>query len=419
MDKEKILQIMDETYKQNKTTNNADMNLKLLQTTQEFARTFDYELPIAHGVKGKIVRFIKRGIRKSTRFITKPYAEQMLKFEENACELLGMYIDKFNEVDKYNANEKIEDLDKAVEMISENAKKTEKGCTEKCREQSELLVELKQKEDEIAEMRQTVFDHEEAIFKLTKAFNDNVNLVLELSNSTAQINQYLFNEKDSTFRAYAQAGEDSIISFILGTLGEKIQGYSYLDIGCNRYKELSNTYHFYEQGMRGVLIDANPKFVDEVKSKRPGDTVLNIGVGEKNNEKLTFYVSNWDWLSSFNKETIVSAMKESPWVKIEQEIEVPVLTLNEIFEKYFYKVPAIVSIDVEGDELPILKSVDMEYYRPLIYVVETIEYREKIDLSNKRMDIIDFMQSKDYKEYAFTGVNSIFLDKRQFSKRGV
>lgn len=90
------------------------------------------------------------------------------------------------------------------------------------------------------------------------------------------------------------------------------------------------------------------------------------------------------------------------------------MTVNEVIDKYFNGVPTIVSLDVEGDELEILKSIDMEKYRPLIYIIETIEYREKIDLNNKRTDIINFMNSKNYKEYAFTGVNSIFLDEKQF-----
>ena len=361
MDRDKILQIIDDEYNKIKFSVNDDaLKLKLQQTREQFAVSFDYELPYAEGIKAKVFRFVKRVIRKLTRFITKPYAEQMLKFQESICELNEMYIESLNE-------------------------------------SSRKMLNL-----------------EEAMWKLMSDFNDNTKLTMELSDSTAKINQYLFGGEDIAFRSYSQAGEDAIISFILGTLGDQKQGYSYLDIGCNRYKELNNTYHFYEKGMRGVLIDANPKFIDELKKNRRGDTILNVGISEKSGEKLTFYAMNWDWLSSFNKETIENTMRESPWVKIEQEIEIPVLTVNEVIDKYFNGVPTIVSLDVEGDELEILKSIDMEKYRPLIYIIETIEYREKIDLNNKRTDIINFMNSKNYKEYAFTGVNSIFLDEKQF-----
>lgn len=394
-----MVQIMDDEYRKSKMvycSDKEDLNLKLLQTTQQFASSFDYDLPLAYSIKGKVIRFIKRVIRKSTRFITKPYAEQMLKFQKSLCELLGLYI------------EKIELIDNKVKYLEEIADEIEKIGRE-----SELKqVDLSSKIDEVV---QKGYNHEEAIYKLTSAFNDNANLTLELSASNAQIKQYLFGGEDSAFRTYSQAGEDRIISFILKNLGENKQGCSYLDIGCNHYKELNNTYHFYENGMRGVLVDANPRFIDDIRENRPEDTILNVGIGEKTSEKLRFYILNGDGLSSFNKETIDRALQESSWLKIEQEIEVPVITINEIFEKYFYTVPTIVSVDIEGDELSILKSINMERYRPLIYIIETIEYREKIDLSNKRIDIIEYMQSQDYKEYAFTGVNSIFLDAKQFS----
>ena len=68
----------------------------------------------------------------------------------------------------------------------------------------------------------------------------------------------------------------------------------------------------------------------------------------------------------------------------------------------------------EGDELGILSSSDLEKYRPYIFIIETIEYKDRVTLNNKRNDIVDFMNENDYIEYAFTGVNSIFIDKREF-----
>lgn len=390
MNKEEILKIMEDEYKEPEimgAVSDAELSMKLLETTKEFARSFDYELPIEYGVKGKFKRFIKRIIRKSTRFITKPYAEQMLKFQESLCELEGMQINKISKLEL------------------------------ECNELQQKLQEHEMALYNLTELQQKLQEHEAALYNLTEAFNDNANLTLELSNSNADIKQYLFGGEDNAFRGYAQAGEDAVISFILSYLGEKKQGCSYLDIGCNDYKKLSNTYHFYEQGMRGVLVDANPKFVEQIKDKRPEDVVLNVGVGAESSDSLKFYILNGDGLSSFNKQTVDEAIKETSWLKIEKEIDVPVITINEIFQKYFYTVPTIVSIDIEGDELAILESIDMEKYRPLIYIIETIEYRQQLELDNKRNDIIEYMKTQGYREYAFTGVNSIFLDERQFVKK--
>lgn len=103
MEKEQILKIFRDEAKKvvwNFHNNNDDLKLKLLQTTEKFVRTFDYELPKIRGLKAKIKKIIKRVMRKMTRFITKPYAEKMLTFQESLCELLGMYIDKFDDIDK-------------------------------------------------------------------------------------------------------------------------------------------------------------------------------------------------------------------------------------------------------------------------------------------------------------------------------
>lgn len=395
--------------------NNSDIKLKLLQTTEKFVRDFYYELPKAGRIHEKIKRMIKRKICRATKFLLSPYAEQMLKFQESICELSGMYIDKFDYVDANIRDLKRMNSEKEnMEQKLQNHEEAIYNLTNKFNHVNENIWDLERLNNEKENIGQKLWNHEEAIYKLTNRYNETANLVLHLSDENAKINQYLFKDDTAAAKSYSQAGEDMIISYILRSLGEKKQGYSYLDIGCNRYDELNNTFYFYKKGIRGVLVDANPRFIKEIQENRPEDTVLNVGVGINSGECLTFYVMNWDWLSSFNRNVIEETMKESPWVKIEQEIEIPVMTVNEICEKFFESTPTIVSIDVEGDELQILQSVDMERYRPLIYVIETIEYKEKMDINNKRVDVVSYMSSQHYKEYAFTGVNSIFVDEKQF-----
>lgn len=99
MNKETIMKIFkEETGKFVKKENTVELKMKLLQTTEKFARTFDYELPKAYAVNQKLKKLIKIIIRKLTRFITKPYAEKMLQFQESICELMGMYIAKYDDI---------------------------------------------------------------------------------------------------------------------------------------------------------------------------------------------------------------------------------------------------------------------------------------------------------------------------------
>ena len=106
-------------------------------------------------------------------------------------------------------------------------------------------------------------------------------------------------------------------------------------------------------------------------------------------------------------------IKENPALKIERTVSVDSITINEIIEKYFpEKAPEILNIDIEGMELTVLKMTDFEKFRPLIVICEMIEYKNGLTVGQKNKEIIDFMNKNDYEEFAFTGINSIFIDRR-------
>lgn len=224
-------------------------------------------------------------------------------------------------------------------------------------------------------------------------------------------NEMLSITPELGFQSFSQAGEDTIIMHILSKINNQIQTINYLDIGCNHYKNFNNTYRFYQKGLSGVLVEANPLLIDEIKKYRPRDIILNNGIGIEANQELDFYVINGGGLSSFNKNSVDKAIKNDPDAYIERIEKIKIITLNTIIEKYFNEAPTIVSIDIEGDEYSVLESLDEKKFRPLVFIVETIEYRKTLTLGTKRKDIINLMENKGYLEFAFTGVNSIFIDK--------
>ena len=319
--------------------------------------------------KNKLFAFIKKIIRKLSRWYIKPIIEDQIIFNSIVVRTNSYLKSKLKETKEQLSNntEEMKKILNEIKIVENRLLNSEKN--------------LKNVEDDLKNMEKEKIEISEELLK---------------------------------YESYSQCGEDKIIDFILSYLGEN-KGLSYLDIGCNNYKKLNNTYNLYKKGIRGVLIDANPLFIEDIRKYRPGDTVLNCGIGLKNSEEMKFYVLNpeADGLSSFNLESIKEAQKQNPYIKIEKEIKVPVHSLDHIYKEYFATVPTIVSMDVEGVELDILKSSDFEKYRPLIFIIETIEYSPRISLTNKEQNIIDFMKEKDYVEYAFTGVNSIFVDKRR------
>jgi FkbM family methyltransferase len=220
--------------------------------------------------------------------------------------------------------------------------------------------------------------------------------------------------------AYAQFGEDLILAHLFEQIG--IKNPTYLDIGANEPRYISNTYFFYLRGSRGVLIEPNPFLYKKLKRFRPKDTVLNTGIGYTDIAEADFYLfpDYANGLSTFSekeaKHWAETGMKGLGKIPVEKVIKMPLITINDILEKYFEnRAPHFISLDVEGLDLAILKSLDFNKYQPEVICVETLSYDDN-QQTYKQNDTIDFMLTKNYDIYADTRVNTIFCKKDIFKK---
>lgn len=218
--------------------------------------------------------------------------------------------------------------------------------------------------------------------------------------------------------SHSQSGEDVISAYIAKGLGIPLKDCTYLDLGANHAKLLSNTYFFYQQGARGVLVEANPDLISELKKERPGDVVLNrcVSLGEKQ-ENLHFYILNGDGLSTTDKESALEAIRINPDLAITKEVDVEGITMQDIIRLYFPKAPVIMNIDIEGQEMGILESIPFDTWRPAIIIMEMIDYSNKMVVGQKDKEKMDFMKAHGYVEYANTGINSLFIDDRLVKER--
>jgi FkbM family methyltransferase len=210
--------------------------------------------------------------------------------------------------------------------------------------------------------------------------------------------------------AYAQSGEDLILAHLFYKAG--IQKPNYLDIGANHPSYISNTYYFYLRGSHGVCIEPNPSLCKQIKKIRPRDVVLNAGVGIDSLKEADFYLfpPEADGLSTFSKSEAEYwgkvGMKNVGKIKYKEVIKIPLMNINEIIEKNFDERPDFLSMDVEGLDLAILKSLDYSKFSPKVICVETLLYDEN-QLESKNMEIIKFLEAKGYSVYADTHVNTI------------
>ena len=216
---------------------------------------------------------------------------------------------------------------------------------------------------------------------------------------------------------YSQSGEDLILSRLFYQLN--ISHPTYLDIGANHPSYISNTYYFYLRGSRGVCVEPNPYLYKKIKKVRPKDISINAGVGISEEKQTDFYLFplKAHGLSTFSKEEAEYwanvGMKNIGKIQYEKIIQVPLITINHLFQKYFMQIPDLISLDVEGLDLPILESINYELYSPKVICVETLLYDNKQNES-KNLKIIEFLTGKGYELYADTHVNTIFLKQTNF-----
>ena len=211
---------------------------------------------------------------------------------------------------------------------------------------------------------------------------------------------------DGAQLSYSQCGEDAIIDYIFRLRG--VHSPSYIDIGAYDPFRLSNTAIFYRRGCRGINIEPNPALIANFLKTRSRDVNLGVGVGPRG--LLDFYVMEDPTLSTFSEEE--ARHLELNGRKVKKVTPIEVLPLTEIIDRHAKGVfPDLLTIDVEGFELEILKSVDLKQ-GPKVMCIETAEY-STTGQGPKRFGLMLYVEGMGYELYADTNLNSIYV-RRDF-----
>lgn len=201
-------------------------------------------------------------------------------------------------------------------------------------------------------------------------------------------------------RAYSQEGED----LILARYFEGQRDGFYVDVGAHHPYRFSNTYLLYRRGWRGVNIDAMPGSMEKFRRARPRDINIEVAIGSVAGS-ATFYIFNEPALNTFDPE-LAKERDVPPW-QLVQKVQRPVRTLAAVLGDALPESQSIdvLTIDVEGRDLDVLKSNDWQRFRPRMVLVETRD-RTYRDLGNE--PTVMFLESQGYAAMAKT-VNTTFM----------
>lgn len=209
---------------------------------------------------------------------------------------------------------------------------------------------------------------------------------------------------------YAQAGEDAIIKFLFDSKG--VVQPSYLELGTNKPDAYNNTYLFYKLNSRGVCVEADETLIDSIKKVRPGDKVIHAGVSVQNGEESDFYIFNEPSLNTFNKAEAESRERKGTY-KMVKVTKVKLLAVNKLISENFSAFPDFLSIDIEGLDMEVLRTLDYSSYPIPVICAETCTYSEN-HIKPKNEEIARFLIEKGYFIYADTYINTIFVNKTWF-----
>ena len=193
---------------------------------------------------------------------------------------------------------------------------------------------------------------------------------------------------------YGEFGEDIFINRIF----KSIRSGKYVDVGFYHPYKGSLTVDLYKKGWSGINIDISKTSIDLFNLIRTRDTNLNIAV------------SNFDGDTNYYENSVInqqnSLIKSNDSQKV---VKIKCKKLNTILEENNLNKFEYLNIDVEGNELNVVKGLDLAKYTPNLITIE-----------NNNLLIEDYIKSETYNllkemNYVFigkSGVTNFFLIKK-------
>ena len=161
-------------------------------------------------------------------------------------------------------------------------------------------------------------------------------------------------------------------------------------MGCYHPFNGNNTKLLHDKGWSGINIDLDFHTIDFFNYIRRGDENINVAISDTEGEQELYFFHNRSAINSLSKIRKDEA-KEVRKIKTR--------TLNSIIENSKFRNEKInfISIDVEGHELEVIRSINLEKYAPDMIVIEYLEREIIKNLEFHNQKIENILKSEIYK----------------------
>jgi len=183
----------------------------------------------------------------------------------------------------------------------------------------------------------------------------------------------------------------------------KTNGY-FIDIGAHNGVDINNTYYFEKEGWSGVCFEPIPDIFEQLKQNRKCKTV-NKAISDEEGPSQFFLIKGYsDMLSGlvdkYPQEHIARINREFDHYEQDYDyIDVICSTFDKEIEETNID---ILSIDTEGAELAILKTIDFNKYNINVMIVE---------YNYHNPDLINLLHKSNFEIVQQYGVDLIIKNK--------
>jgi len=210
-------------------------------------------------------------------------------------------------------------------------------------------------------------------------------------------------------KSYSQGSMDLILNHIFKN---KNNGF-YIDVGCQHPIKNNNTYLLFKKGWTGINIDLDNVNIDLFNFFRPKDNNINSAISNKVEKVKLFYYHQKSPINTLDEK--ISLKQQA---KIEKKIDIQTNTLENILDNYSIKTIDLLTIDVEGFELKVLKGLNFDKYKPSVIIVEFLDLEaNKWEIPYNNLDnvlkseIYSFLINKNYKLVNWVNGDLVFIQK--------
>ena len=207
-------------------------------------------------------------------------------------------------------------------------------------------------------------------------------------------------------KSYSMLGEDLVVN---NFFKNKTNG-TYVDVGCYHPIDGNNTHLLFKNGWNGINIDLNKISIDLFNIARKNDENFRVAVSNKSKKIKFYYRKKINMLNTINKNFANNSFKKGYSIDYIQA-----RTLSSILKESKLKNKKIdfLNIDIEGNEINALKTLDFKIYRPKLICVEIHNFTSnRLKKGNfKDHSIYKFLKQKGYKHIWKNEFSFIFKGK--------